>query len=298
MRALAWFLAALAGTLVLAALLAWPVWQLAQALGADWAFHKVASRLWQLLLLAGVALAVRRLRLVTRADWGYGQPRAQFLKHAGAGFAIGLVTMLPMSVSMLALGILGPDAGLDAASLLRYLAAGAATGLAVAVLEETFFRGLMFRGIEREAGLAAAVAGTALVYSAVHFLARARIGHDDIGWGSGFELMGVALARFAEPAAIADSFVTLALVGVMLALVRRRTGGIAAGIGLHAAWICVIKATKWSTAPVEDSPWSFLVGTFDGYTGWLVAGWAALMLLVALACGWLRPARAATAARG
>jgi hypothetical protein len=298
MRALAWFVAAVAGTLVLAALLGYPVWQLSQALGADWPFHKVTSRLWQLLLLAGIVLAVRRLQLRSRADWGYGRPRAEFLRQAGAGLALGLATMLPMTLAMTALGILEPNAGLDVASLLRYLAAGAATGLAVAALEETFFRGLMYRGIERESGFAAAVAGTALFYSAIHFLARARLGHDDIGWGSGFELMAVALSRFAQPASIADSFVTLVLVGVLLALVRHRTGGIAAGIGLHMGWVCVIKATHWSTAPAADSRWSFLVGSFDGYTGWLVAGWAALMLLAGLACGWLRPAGGATTARG
>ncbi|HEU0224143.1 MAG TPA: CPBP family glutamic-type intramembrane protease [Steroidobacteraceae bacterium] len=298
MRALAWFVAAVAGTLVLAALLGYPVWRLTQALGADWPFHKVTSRLWQLLLLGGIVLAVRRLGLGSRADWGYGQPRAQFLRHAGAGLAIGLATMLPMSLAMTALGILEPGADLDAVSLLRYLAAGAAIGIAVAAVEETFFRGLMYRGITRESGLAAAVGGTALFYSAIHFLARARIGHDQIGWGSGFELMGVALSRFAQPASIADAFVTLALVGVLLALLRHRTGGIAAGIGLHTGWICVIKATKWSTTPAPDSPWSFLVGSFDGYTGWLVAGWAALLLLAGLAFGWLRPAGSATAARG
>jgi len=298
MRALAWFVAAVAGTLVLAALLGYPVWRLAQALGADWPFPKVSSRLWQLLLLGGIVLAVRRLRLTARADWGYGQPRARFLRHALAGLAIGLATMLPMTLAMIALGILAPDAGLDAAALLRHLGAGAATGLVVAVVEETFFRGLMHRGIERESGLAAAVAGTALFYAAIHFLARARLGHDDVGWGSGFELMGIALSRFAQPAAIADSFVTLALVGVMLALVRHRTGGIAAGIGLHMGWVCVMKATNWSTAPAQDSRWSFLIGSFDGYTGWLVAGWAALMLLAGLAFGWLRPAGPVTAARG
>lgn len=298
MRALAWFLAAVAGTLLLAALAAYPVWLLAQAIEPDWPFHKVVSRFWQLLLLAGIVLAVRRLGLTTRADWGYGLPRAQFLRQAAAGFAIGLATMLPMTLAMAALGIIVPGAGLDVPSLLRLLAAGAATGLVVAFVEETFFRGLVYRSVERESGLAAAVAGTALFYAAIHFLASARIGHADIGWGSGFELMAAALARFADPASIADSFVTLALVGVMLALVRRRTGAIAAGIGLHMGWVCVIKATRWGTAPDADSRWSFLVGSFDGYTGWLVAAWAALLLLAGLAAGWLRPARGVNAARG
>ncbi|MGQ0429985.1 MAG: CPBP family glutamic-type intramembrane protease [Gammaproteobacteria bacterium] len=282
MRALGWFLAAIAGTLLLAAALAYPVWQLAQAFEPEWEFHKVASRLWQLLLLAGIVLAVRRLGLVRRDDWGYGEARAEFLRRFGIGLAIGLATMLPMSLAMLALGIVEPAAGIGPAALARLVAAGAVTGLAVAVLEETFFRGLMYRAIERESGIAAAVACTALVYAAIHFLARARIGNAEIGWDSGFELIAVVLARFAAPLAILDSFITLALVGVLLALVRYRTGGIAAGIGLHMGWVCVIKTTHWSTSPAADSRWSFLVGSFDGYTGWLVAAWAALLLAACL----------------
>ncbi|MGQ0383191.1 MAG: CPBP family intramembrane glutamic endopeptidase [Gammaproteobacteria bacterium] len=278
MRAFAWFLAAVLGTLLLAAALAYPAWQLTQAFAPEWRFEKVAGRLWQLLLLAGIVLAVRRLRLVRRDDWGYGQPRARFLRQFGAGLAIGLATMLPMSLAMLALGILEPDPAIGAAAISRLVAAGAATGFAVALVEETFFRGLMYRAVERESGLAAAVTATALLYAAVHFLARARLGHGDIGWDSGFELIAVVLARFATPLAIVDAFVTLALVGVLLAMVRRRTGSIAAGIGLHMGWVCVIKTTNWSTVPVAGSPWSFLVGSFDGYTGWLVAGWAALLL--------------------
>jgi hypothetical protein len=298
MRALLWFLGAVVGTLVLAALVAYPVWLLAHALQPDWPFHKVVSRLWQLLLLAGVAFAVRGLRLSAREDWGYGQPRARFLRHAGAGFAIGLATMLPMSLAMVALGIHAPESGLDVAAVLKFAAAGAAVGLAVALVEETFFRGLVFGAVRRESGLAAAIAGSALFYSAIHFFARARLGHADIGWDSGFELLRVALSRFASPASIADAFVTLTLVGLLLALVRHRTGGIAASIGLHAGWVCVMKATRWSTAPVEDARWSFLISGFDGYTGWLVAAWAALLLLAGVALGWLRPRPAVSGARG
>jgi membrane protease YdiL (CAAX protease family) len=283
MRALGWFLAAMLGALLLAAALGYPAWRLAQAIEPDWQFHRVTSRLWQLLLLLGLVLAVRRLGLRGREDWGYGLPRPVFLRQFGAGLAIGLATMLPMCLAMLALGILEPDPAVDGGALLRLVVAGAAAGLAVALLEETFFRGLMFRAIERESGLRLAVVATALVYAAIHFLARTRLPHADIGWGSGLELLSVVLARFGEPLAFVDSFVTLALVGVLLALVRHRTGGVAAGIGLHMGWVCVIKTTHWSTIPAAESRWSFLVSSFDGYTGWLVAGWAALLLAAWLA---------------
>ncbi len=292
MRAALWFLAAILGTLLLAALLAWPVWQGAHALQPEWPFHKVVSRLWQLLLLAGLVLAVRWLGLRGHGDWGYGLTRRRFLRHLCAGLAIGLATMLPMTLAMQALGLLAPRPDFNATLLLNGIASGALTGLAVALIEETFFRGLMFRAVFRESGLAAALCSTALLYSAIHFLARARIANGDIGWDSGIALLGSAFSRFAAPAAFADSFVTLLLVGLMLGLVRHRTGGIAAGIGLHMGWVWVIKSTASVTDPDPGSRWSFLVGTFDGYTGWLVAGWAALMLAVAWVRGWLRPAAA------
>jgi uncharacterized protein len=287
MRALAGFLAVLFGTLVAAALLAWPVWLLAHALEPDWPFHRVVSRLWQLLLLAALLLALRRLGLHSREDWGYGLPRPLFLRHWAVGLAIGVATMLPISLMLVALGLLAPEPDLGAPALLEAAAAGAAAGLVVALLEETFFRGLMFRAISRESGVVFAAWATAFVYSAVHFLASARIPADQLGWTSGLELLASALANYAQPAAIVDSFVTLVLVGLLLALVRARTGAIAAGIGLHMGWVAVIKTTTSVTAPADESRWSFLVGTFDGYTGWLVAAWAALLIVVARSRGWV-----------
>jgi len=287
MRALAAFVAVLFGTLVAAAVLAWPVWLLAHALEPDWPFHRVVSRLWQLLLLAALLLALRRLGLRSREDWGYGLPRPLFLRQCGAGLAIGVATMLPISLMLVALGLLAPGPDFGTAALLEAAAAGVAAGLVVALLEETFFRGLMFRAVSREAGALFAAWATALIYSAVHFLASARIPADELGWTSGLELLASALANYARPAAIADSFVTLVLVGLLLALVRARTGAIAAGIGLHMGWVAVIKTTTSVTAPADDSRWSFLVGTFDGYTGWLVAGWAALLVVVAWSRGWI-----------
>ncbi len=292
MRALAWFLAAIFGTLLAAALLAWPLWQFTQAIGLDFAFHRVVSRFWQLLLLAGLLLALRRLRLRGHEDWGYGLPRPEFLRQAALGLAVGIATMLPMTIAMLATGILEPRAGLDAAVVLEAVGIGLLAGLAVAVVEETFFRGLMFRAVSRERGFAFTALSTALVYAAIHFFARTRIPAYEVAWASGFRLLGGALAHFTNPLPVLGSFVTLVLVGLLLARVRERTGAIAACIGLHMGWVCVIKATKSLTHGNESAEWAFLVGPFDGYTGWLVAGWGALLVLLAWASGWLGPARA------
>jgi membrane protease YdiL (CAAX protease family) len=292
LRALAWFLAAIFGSLLAAALLAWPLWQFTQAIGLDFAFHRVVSRFWQFLLLAGLLLALRRLRLRGHEDWGYGLPRPEFLRQAALGLAVGIATMLPMTIAMLATGIREPRAWLDAAMVLEAVGIGLLAGLVVAVVEETFFRGLMFRAVSRERGVAFTALSTTLVYAAIHFFARTRVPADEVAWASGFRLLGGALANFTNPLPVLGSFVTLVLVGLLLARVRERTGAIAACIGLHMGWVFVIKATKSLTLKNESAEWAFLVGPFDGYTGWLVAGWGALLILLAWASGWLGPARA------
>jgi membrane protease YdiL (CAAX protease family) len=297
MRAFAWFLGAIGGTLLLAALLAWPAWQYLHALGPDWPFPRIASRLWQLLLLLGLLILLRRLDLFRRADWGYGLPRPAFLRQAGAGFGLGLATMLPMTLAMMALGIVAPRAGVDASALREALAAGTLMGLAIALVEETFFRGLMYRAVSREAGHWTAAWLTALVYAAIHFFARTKIPADEVAWNSGFRLLAGVLTHFANPLPVLDSFATLLLVGLLLAGVRRRTGAIAACIGLHAGWVSVIKATKELTVVDGQAAASFLVGPFDGYTGWLVAGWSLLLVAFARARGWLGPPAGAESTR-
>jgi membrane protease YdiL (CAAX protease family) len=286
MRAATAFLAAIFGTLLLAAALSYPAWLGVHAIAPDVPFHRVVSRFWQLLLLAGLLLALRRLGLRGRADWGYGLPRPAFLRQAGAGLAIGIATMLPMTIAMAALGLLDLREGFGAAMLAGAVAGGLGAGLGVAIVEETFFRGLMYRAVERESGFAAAAWATALVYAAIHFFARAKIDAEGIGWSSGFTLLGGALGHFARPLTVLDSFVTLVIVGLLLAGVRRRTGAIAAGIGLHMGWVAVIKSTIAVTRVDPAAPLAFLIGPFDGYTGWLVAAWAALLFVVAARRGW------------
>lgn len=280
MRATAAFLLAIAGTMLGVALVAYPLYQLAHGLDPDWAFNRIMSRSWQLAMLVAVGLVVRRLRLRGRADWGYGLPRRTFLRQFGVALALGVVTMLPMSMVMIGLELRPLRADVDGARLLHLLLAGLASGLAVALFEETLYRGLMFTAVRRESGLALAALATASVYAATHFLAKTRIASDEVGWSSGFTMLAGTLRWFADPLGMLDAFLTLVLIGVLLALVRHWTGAIAATIGLHMGWVWVLKVTIGVTHPPGDVPGSFLVSRFDGFTGWLVAGWTLLVLLV------------------
>lgn len=282
MRAFTAFFGLILLGLAAIALLAWPAYELLTP-GFDVKFHRVASRIGMLVLLVGFLLVARRMAVADRGSLGYGLPRAAFLRETGVGLLLGVATMLPVALAMfwLELRELRPGVALDAGTLAALGVEGLLRGVAVALIEETFLRGAMHTAIARESGAAAAVVLTALVYAATHFIGRYRIPPDQLGPGSGLELLGGSLAAFASPGAIADAFLSLAAVGVLLGLVRVLTGNIAACIGLHAGWVWVITFLRETSTPDAANPLRFLLSRFDGVVGWLVLGWT-LVIGVAL----------------
>jgi membrane protease YdiL (CAAX protease family) len=274
MRAFAWFFGLILLGLAGIAALAWPLYELVTPT-IDAPFHRVASRTGMLILLIGFIVVARRLALSDRASLGYGLPRRQFFAEAAIGLALGVATMLPIVLIMIALDLrmLREGVVLDVATFAHLALKGLTSGIAVALIEETFLRGAMHSGIQRESGARLAVLLTALVYSATHFIGKYRIAADQVGPGSGLDLLAGSLAKFGDPAAMADAFLCLFAVGVLLGMVRTLTGNIAACIGLHAGWVWVITFVRETSLRDESSPLAFLLSTFDGMVGWLVLGW-------------------------
>lgn len=284
MRAYFWFLAAIVGTLVLIAALSYPAWLLVHPLQPDWQFHKIASRLWQLTMLGGVALVVWKLHLTTKSAWGYGLPRPAWLRQFWIGLAAGLLTMLPVTLTMLALDVRPFRPDLDTARIVKAFFAGMLSGLAVGFVEETFFRGLFQGAVVRE--LRRPLLGitlVAIVYSALHFLARVKIPADEVNWQSGLVLLASVGGKFATPGLIVDSFLSLIAVGLLLGLVAWWTGSIAMSVGLHAGWVWMMRTTVGATAANEQSPLAWTISRADGYTGWLVLAWTLAITLVVVA---------------
>ena len=278
MRSFAWFLGLTALALAAIAVFAYPAWTLLHPF-FDFPFHRVGERIGMLALLAGFLLVARRLRLADRASLGYGLPRRAFLRETSLGLALGVASMLAVVGLMTALGLLDwrPAAGLTGMDLLRLVALRAGSGFAVAFIEETFLRGAMHTAIERESGTRLAVLLTALFYAATHFFASYHIAPGQVTARSGLELLAGTLHSWAQPAGIADAFLALLAVGVVLGMVRAATGNIAACIGLHAGWVWVMLVAHELTRPRSDAPLGFLLSRFDGFVGWLVLAWTAVL---------------------
>jgi len=278
MRALLYFVAVIAGALGLVGVGTWPAWELASHF-KEVPFHRVGNRLAMLGLAVGLVFAARRLRVNNRSGMGYGVGSVDFLRQLAMAFCFGLVLMLPLAAMMLALGLRVPIASAGFATLLELMLTAALSGLAIAFIEETFMRGAMYSAIERESGALPAVLATSMLYAATHFFARYRISTEEARLLSGFELVGGSLRSFSHPEVIFDAFVSLACVGVLLALVRRHTGNIAACIGLHAGWVTVMLVTRRLTTAVPSHSGAWLLSQHDGFVGYLTLGWTAAVAL-------------------
>jgi membrane protease YdiL (CAAX protease family) len=260
------------------AVLTYPAWIVLHPY-FEFPFHRLGERIGMLVLLGVFLLSARRLGVGDRASLGYGVPRRKFLRDMSFGLIFGVVSMSAIVALMTAIGLLDwtPAGNFDAAAVGKLVLLRLSSGLAVAFIEETFLRGAMLTAIERESGSATAVVLTAVVYSASHFFASFHIPPDQVSTGSGIDLLRGTLDLLSRPFYIADAFLCLLAVGVVLGAVRVVTGNIATCLGLHAGWVWVMLVVHEMSNPARTAPLGFLLSRFDGFVGWLVLAWTIVL---------------------
>jgi membrane protease YdiL (CAAX protease family) len=248
---------------------------------AEFPLHRVFSRFTLLGVVVITVWLLLRQQLWSAALLGFVGPWPRFAQRTGMGLLAGAAVM---SLALVPLFLLDVREWSDRAPValqgwLLLALKGLGSGLAVALIEETFFRGALQGALQRLGALRLALFAVPVFYSAVHFLGRAgRVVYEDVNAASGFVALQGFFAGYASPLAILDAFVALWFVGLLLALVRLRWGDLAGCIGLHAGFVAVIAVCRRASAPTPDNDWSFLVGSFDGLLGVWIA------LLTALCC--------------
>ncbi|MGO9933897.1 MAG: lysostaphin resistance A-like protein [Steroidobacteraceae bacterium] len=276
MRAFAWFLGAMLLAALIGALISYPAYELTSNF-ANWPFHRVASRIAMLLLIVELVWLCRHLNLTKRRDFGYGLPWRRFLKISLLWGLVGAATAGVGAAFLLATHLRVMDSSFTPTGLnfVRIFAIGLASGIAVALIEETVLRGAMHTAIERESGPWTAALLTAPLFAVLHFFAKARIPAQQLGWGSGFDLLQHSFAPLGHPALVFDSFLSWLLVGLILSLTRVLTGNIAVAIGLHAGWVVVLRMLQEGTGSGAAPEYSMWVGRFDGLLGLWLLPWGA-----------------------
>ena len=212
----------------------------------DWPYSRVFDRTAMLALVLLVFAFRRRLELHRLVEpFRRGSRRERFL-----AFSIGLIlaavgglAVVPLLVKGGSLAWAEVEPGWLASKMLAALP-GAAL---VSVLEEAFFRLLVFGALCRRLPVVSAAFLSSLFYAAVHFLAPARDFQVDT-WspGVGFEYLARILSRYALPS-VWMGMVGLLLIGLVLCALLRRTQSILLCVGLHAGWFFVAKAAVYLT---------------------------------------------------
>lgn len=283
MRAFAAFLAYFFGCLLLSALLLPVLYPpIASLLGDEAEPSGALYRIAMLFMLAGFPWFLRRLDLFSWPALGFTLPARPAWAATARGFAGGVLMLAALVAGLLLTGARHPAPGPVALDgLLEAALAGVVGGLLVGVIEEAFFRGMLHTGMRRTLAFWPTALLTAVFYAAVHFMRPAELPAGAVlDPAASLNMLWLGLANLGDVAGIHDSFLALLVAGLLLSMVRERTGGILWCIGIHAGWVTVIRITKYLT----DSGATVWIGDYDRITGWLAAIW--LLLLAAAYWHW------------
>ena len=160
------------------------------------------------------------------------------------------------------------------------------SAITVAIIEETLFRGVLQGVIERTRSHPIAFLFVPALYAVVHFLKPPgdAFAQTRITWESGFVQARLALWQFTDLKLVAGGFLTLFLVGLILAYARRQTHSLWLPIGLHAGWIIAkMGFTKIAIQKSQAWPW---------FGADLLTGLAPVVVLILTGTAlwaWLRP---------
>ena len=188
-------------------------------------------------LLRSLKLGRKSLTLKANPFW-----KSHFL----GGFFLAGGFLLALGGAYLALGIFESENRFD----LRMAGKFMVTALAVSLLEEWIFRGLLLDAVLRSSRTFIALFFVTFFFALVHFLkppGTIDLNDADVKITTGFWMVGQIFMHFGNPVFIAAEFATLFAVGGVLGWARLRTSSLWLGIGLHSGWVFSYELYRYHT---------------------------------------------------
>jgi membrane protease YdiL (CAAX protease family) len=283
----------LAASVLLAALLAPPLFWSAQWLAAHDPFRFLAgfdfeTFFHRALLIALIVLLwplLRSIRVRAWSDLGLN-PNRHWVRDVLVGFLLAAIPLLCCGAILVALPVFSLRSSVNWLGFAQL----AAASVVVPLIEETFFRGLVLGILLRTGQRYMSIFLTSAFFAIVHFLKAPEQTSPIVTWLSGFNSIAHSFRQFTHPMLVAAGFTTLLLLGLILADARVRTRSLWLAIGLHGGWIFARGAFQMiARREFLILPWlgkNLLVGIVP-----LALGALTWMLMR----GWLKHARAAKA---
>jgi uncharacterized protein len=148
------------------------------------------------------------------------------------------------------------------------------TAISVAFIEEALFRGAILGLVRQTIPTVPAAIFVSALFSIIHFLHPAKEQIVAVRWYSGFELLPHAFGRFLDPLMVLGGFMTIGVLGLLLAHATIRTGSLWLGIGIHSGLIFGKMGFNKVTKKIHDfTPW---------FSGDITVGIGSVLILLLL----------------
>jgi len=252
---------------------------------------KGADRVMRRILLAGVVIIL--ILILKKFGWhgwkdcGWSQPETELPSRRWAQLLQGVLLGCISIGSIAALTILtglhnlkaSAENGLQLAGLILTFSV---SGILVALIEETIFRGILFRVFARAWNAWTAALVISIVFASAHFVGPGNAAFQgDSFLAITLNLTLATLASFLPPVHALVQFFNLALLGIVLCVFVMRTKTIWMSVGAHAVWVLIIALHSHFTTLNPAAPPSIWLGKRNDFTDSLAAvlAFAALILL-------------------
>ncbi len=214
-------------------------------------FSRVYDRVAIALLLVAMVLLRRRLGLGRIARYWSAESWPERCRRAAIGLGLSLAPALLVLVPVIDSSEL-LSAGRTALQAAEKMAVAIPGALVIGLVEESFFRVVVFLGLAATWRWPVAAVASSALYSVVHFLTPQE--SFEIGGASpleGLRYLGAVVGRLADPNTL-PALCGLFLVGLVLCLAVQRQRSLALVVGLHAGWLLAAKAAiRLTSLPPE-----------------------------------------------
>jgi membrane protease YdiL (CAAX protease family) len=252
---------------VIAAIIVAPLAAVAvSAMGWRFPFPRIFDRTVMASLLIVMLYAARDLDFVPLLRRGFRHPAAPSIARAIRGFVVAMLAIAILFGLALAVGGGGVGDHVAAAALIpKYFL----SAIAIAFIEEGFFRAFLLGGMRNDFGDRVALVASAAIYAVAH-LVRSPARFYVTGYEPAAALMTLAhsVDQFATPAIAIPTLIGLFLLGIVLGQAYILMGSVYFSIGLHCGF--VLGAKMWPKIILNRAA-----------VPWWIAGGGAIPLIAA-----------------
>ena len=243
------------------------------AMGWRYPFPRIFDRTVMGTLLIAMLFAARDLNLVALLSRGFKHPAAPSITRAIRGFVVAMIAIAILFGLALAVGGGGVgDHGAAAALIPKYFL----SAIAIAFIEEAFFRAFLLRGMSGDFGNRIALIASAAIYAVAHLVrSPARFYVTGYEPAAGLITLAHSIDQFTDPAVAIPTLIGLFLLGIVLGEAYILTGSVYFSIGLHCGF--VLGAKMWPKIILNRAaiPWWIAGGgaipLIGGAAAWVIA---------------------------